>query len=48
MIKGREGVGGINDLIYWLEGDLFTCFLPFMCNVKAASLILVTLTSLEQ
>ena len=48
MIKGRAGVGGINDLIHWSEGDLSTCFLPFMCDVKAASSILATLTSLEQ
>ena len=37
-----------NDLIHWSEGDLSTCFLPFMCDVKAASSILATLTSLEQ
>ena len=48
MIKGGAGVGGINDLIHWLEGDLYTCFLPFMYDVKAASSILATLTFLEQ
>ena len=48
MIKGRAGVGGINDLIHWSEGDLSTCFLPFMCDVKAGSSILATLTSLKQ
>ena len=47
MIKGGAGVGGINDLIHWLEGDLSKCLLPFMCDVKAASSILSTLTSLE-
>ena len=48
MIKGGAGVGGINDLIHWSEGDLSTCFLPFMCDVKAGSSILATLTSLKQ
>ena len=49
MVKGvLPGVGGINDLIHWSEGDLSTCFLPFMCDVNATSSILVTLTSLEQ
>ena len=48
MIKGGAGVGGINDLIHWSEEYISTCFLPFMCYVKAASSILVTLTSLEQ
>ena len=43
-----EGVGGINDSIRWLEGDLSTYFLPFMYDVKAASSILATLLSLEQ
>ena len=47
MIKGRAGVGGINDLIHWSEGDLSTCFLPFIYDIKAASSILATLTSLE-
>ena len=47
MIKGEAGVGGINDLIHW-SGDLSTCFLPFVCAVKAASSILAKLTSLEQ
>ena len=48
MIKGGAGVGGVNDLIHCSEGDLSTCFLPFVCDVKAASFILATLTSLEQ
>ena len=48
MIKGGAGVGGINDLIYWSEGDLSTCFLSFMCDVEAASSILATLRSSEQ
>ena len=48
MIKGGAGVGGVNDLINCSEGDLSTCFLPFVCDVKAASSILATLTSLEQ
>ena len=48
MIKGGAGVSGINYLIHWSEGDLSTCFLPFMCDVKAASLILATLTLLKQ
>ena len=48
MIKGGAGVGGINDLIHWSEGDLSTCFLPLMWDVKAASSIFATLTSLEQ
>ena len=43
MIKGGAGVGYINDS----EGDLSACFLPFMCDVKSASSILATLTSLE-
>ena len=30
MIKGGAGVGGINDLIHWSEGDLSTCFLSLM------------------
>ena len=27
MIKEGAGVGGINDLMHWSEGDLYTCFL---------------------
>ena len=34
MIKRGTSVGGINDLIYWSEGDFSMCFLPFMCDVK--------------
>ena len=48
MIKGGADVGGINDLIHWSEGDLSTCFLRSMCDVKAASSILAKLTSFEQ
>ena len=48
MIKGEAGVGGINDLICWSQGDFSTWFLPFMCDVKAASSIMKTLTSLQQ
>ena len=48
MIKGGAGVGGINDLTHWSEGHLSTCFLPFMCDSKAASSILATSVSLEQ
>ena len=48
MIKGRAGVGGINHLMHWSEGELSTCFLPLMCDVKAALYILATLTYLEQ
>ena len=48
MIKGGADVGGINDLIHCSEGDLSTCFSPFMCDVKSASSILATLRSLEQ
>ena len=48
MIKGGAGVGGINDLTHWSEGDLSTRFLPFMCDSKAAYSILATLISLEQ
>ena len=44
MIKGGASVAGINDLIKWSEGDLSMYFLP-MCDVKAASSILATLTS---
>ena len=47
MIKGRAGVGDINDLIHWSEGDPSICFLPSMSDVKAASSILATLTSSE-
>ena len=47
MIKGGADAGGLNDLIHWSEGDFSMCFLPFMCDVKAASSILATLTSLE-
>ena len=47
MIKGGADAGGLNDLINWSEGDFSMCFLPFMCDVKAASSILATLTSLE-
>ena len=47
MIKGGADVGDINDLI-WSEGDLSTCFLPLMWDVKAASSIFATLTYLEQ
>ena len=46
MIKGGADVGGINDLIHWSEGDLSTCFLPFMRDVKTASPILATLTAI--
>ena len=48
MIKGGASVRGINDLIHWSEGDLFMVFLPFMCDVKAASSILTTQTPLVQ
>ena len=48
MIKGGTGVGGINVLVHWSEGDLSICILPFMCDLKAASSILATLTSSEQ
>ena len=27
MIKEGAGVGGINDLMHWSEGDLYTSFL---------------------
>ena len=43
MIKGGAGAGNINDLIHWYEGGLFTCFLPFMYDVKAASPVLAIL-----
>ena len=48
MIKEGAGDGGIDDLMHWSEGDLSPCFWPFMCDVKAVSFILATLTSLEQ
>ena len=48
MIKGEPRVGGVTDLIQWSEGDLSTCFLPFMCDVKAGYSILATQTFLEQ
>ena len=48
MIKGGAGVGGVNDLVHWSEGDLSTCSLPYMCAVKAAFSILAPLTSLER
>ena len=48
MIKGGADVGGINDLIHWSEGDLYTCFLPYMYEIKVVSSISVTLTFLEQ
>ena len=47
MIKGGAGVGNINDLIHW-SGDFSSCFLVSMCEVKATSSMLATLTSLEQ
>ena len=43
MIKGGAGAGNNNDLIHWSEGNLFTCFLPFMYDVKAASSVLAFL-----
>ena len=46
--RWRAGVGRINDLIHSSEGDISTCFLPLMFDVKAASSILATLTSLKQ
>ena len=48
MIKEGADVGGINDLIHWSEEDLYTCFLPYMYEIKAVSSISVTLTFLEQ
>ena len=48
MIKGEPRVGEVNDLIHRSEGDLSTCFLPFMCDVKAGSSILATRAFLEQ
>ena len=45
MIKVGAGVDDINDLRHWSAGDLSTCFLPFMRDVKAASSILARLTS---
>ena len=47
MVRGGAGVGGIDDLIPW-SGDLSTCFVAFVCDVKAVSSILTTLTSLQQ
>ena len=44
---GGAGIGGINDLIH-SSGDHSMHFLPFMHDVKAASSIVATLTSLEQ
>ena len=32
MINWGAGVGGINNLIHWSEGDLSTRILPFMSN----------------
>ena len=40
MIKGGAGAVNINDLIHWSEGDLFTCFLPLMHEVKTVSSVL--------
>ena len=48
IIKGEAGYDGINDLMHCSEGDLSKCFLSFLCDVKAASFILATLTSSEQ
>ena len=45
--KGVDA-GGTNGLIHPSEGDISACFIPFMGDVKTASSILVTLTSLEQ
>ena len=42
--EGGLGVGGINDLIQWLEGN----FLLFICDVKEAFSILATPPSLGQ
>ena len=47
MIKGGAGVGGINDLIQWSEGDFSMHFLPFMHGIETDSSIVPTLTSLE-
>ena len=46
VFKGGAGVGGINDLKHWLEGDRSMYFLPLMHDIKAASSILTRLTSL--
>ena len=43
MIKGGAGAGNINDLIHWSEGNIFTCFLPFMYDMKSASSVLAIL-----
>lgn len=48
LIKGEAGVDDINDLIHWSDRDLSPHFLPFMCEIKAASSIMGTLTSLQQ
>ena len=48
MIKGRAGVGGVNDLVHCSEGDLSTCSVPYMCAVKEAFSILAPLISLER
>ena len=48
MIKEGAGVGGISDWLHWSEADLSMCFLPFMCDVKTASSLLATQTSLEE
>ena len=48
MTMRGVGVGGLNNLIHWSEKDLSTWFLPLICDVKASSSILATLTSLEQ
>ena len=43
MIKGGAGAGNINDLIHWSEGNIFTCFLPYMYDMKSASSVLAIL-----
>ena len=48
MIKWEARLGGNNELIHWSEGDLSAYFLPFMYDIKTATSILATLTSLEQ
>ena len=45
-VQRGAGVGGINDLKHWLEGDRSMYFLPLMHDIKAASSILTRLTSL--
>ena len=42
FIRWEVGVGVINDLIHWSEGDLSMCFVLFMCDIEAASSILAT------